>query len=308
MAASTAAKYAGSQRFFLNFCESLGLQGLPASELTLSCFVGYLKRVRKIGPDAIRGYLAAIKALHTLNNFENPFSDKPRFSLVKTAALKVKPTLKERLPVTLHMLATFHDWTISEPSYPNILFTACAFLAFFGFLRVSEFTALAPNSRKRGLRLSNVDLRSDRVELTLLDTKTDKSEQGTLVVVAKQGSHPCPVRWLAEFIRRRPTSFQDDFLFVEENNSPISAVWFRDTLKTWCERTGQGGNYNTHSLRIGGATAAWAAGLSEGEIQRLGRWTSRCFMRYIKPNTSQLTALNRKITFSSPPGRSTKQG
>ena len=270
--------------------------------------MGYLKRVRKIGPDAIRGYLAAIKALHTLNNHDNPMVNKPRFSMVRTAALKVKPTPKERLPVTLRMLAAFHSWTVSEPSYLNTLFTACAFLAFFGFLRVSEFTAPAPNSRKRGLRLSNVALLSDRVELTLVDTKTDKSEQGVLVVVAKQGSHPCPVRWLAEFIRRRPISIRDDFLFVEENSSPISAVWFRSMLKTWCDRAGLGGNYNTHSLRIGGATAAWAAGLSEGEIQRLGRWTSRCFMRYIKPDVPQLTALNRKISFSPPSGRGYKQG
>ena len=204
------------------------------------------------------------------------------------------------------MLAVFHDRTVAEPSFNNILFTACAFLAFFGLLRVSEFTAPAPNSKKRGLRLSNVALQADRAELTLLDTKTDKSEQGVLVVIAKQGSHPCPVRWLAEYVRRRPVSTQDDLFFVLEENSPISAVWFRSMLKEWCGSGGQRGDYNTHSLRIGGATAAWAAGLSEGEIQRMGRWTSRCFMRYIKPDSRQLAALNRKITFFSPSGRSDK--
>ena len=151
--------------------------------------------------------------------------------MVRRAALKDRPAQRVRLPVTLQMLTVFHGRSVADPSFNKILFTACAFLACFGLLRVSELTTPVPNSKKRGPRLSNVALLADRAELTLLNTKTDKSKLGVMVVVAKQGSHPCPVRWLAEYVRRRPVSTQDDLFFVLEDNSPASAVWFRTMLK-----------------------------------------------------------------------------
>ena len=42
--------------------------------------------------------------------------------------------------------------------------------------------------------------------------------------------------------------------------------------------------FNTHSFRIGAATSAFVNGKSEEEIKKLGRWTSKCFERYIRIN------------------------
>ena len=39
---------------------------------------------------------------------------------------------------------------------------------------------------------------------------------------------------------------------------------------------------NTHSFRIGGASAAFAAGVPEATIQVLGRWSSDAYRAYIR--------------------------
>ena len=39
---------------------------------------------------------------------------------------------------------------------------------------------------------------------------------------------------------------------------------------------------DTHSFRIGGATAAFAAGVPESAIQLLGRWSSDAYRAYLR--------------------------
>jgi len=40
-------------------------------------------------------------------------------------------------------------------------------------------------------------------------------------------------------------------------------------------------DFATHSLRIGGATALFGAGVSFEEVRRFGRWASDCWRRYV---------------------------
>ena len=42
--------------------------------------------------------------------------------------------------------------------------------------------------------------------------------------------------------------------------------------------------FNTHSFRIGVATSVFVNGISEEENKKLGRWSSKCFERYIRIN------------------------
>ncbi len=53
--------------------------------------------------------------------------------------------------------------------------------------------------------------------------------------------------------------------------------------------------FSSHSLRIGAATAASAAGLSDHAIQKLGRWRSNAFKGYIRPHKKTLTATTRAL-------------
>ena len=41
-------------------------------------------------------------------------------------------------------------------------------------------------------------------------------------------------------------------------------------------------HFGTHSLRIGGATALFAAGADETVIRTMGRWSSDCYRLYVR--------------------------
>ena len=51
-------------------------------------------------------------------------------------------------------------------------------------------------------------------------------------------------------------------------------------------------NYNTHSLRIGGATSMAILGFNESAIKELGRWKSSCFKLYCRAAPSSLRAVS----------------
>ena len=52
-------------------------------------------------------------------------------------------------------------------------------------------------------------------------------------------------------------------------------------------------SYNTHSFRIGAATSASLAQLSDTHIQILGRWRSNAFKSYIRPAPRKLAKLSK---------------
>jgi hypothetical protein len=72
-------------------------------------------------------------------------------------------------------------------------------------------------------------------------------------------------------------------LFRNEDGSPIRTSQLRGMVKTLMRRLGQPERlFGAHSLRIGGATAALAAGVSPSLIRLLGRWSSDVYEIYTR--------------------------
>ena len=63
------------------------------------------------------------------------------------------------------------------------------------------------------------------------------------------------------------------------------------------------GNYNTHSFRIGAATAAMEAQIPEAHIKMLGRWRSDAYQLYIRTPAEELAKLSRKLVSGATPLR-----
>ena len=122
-------------------------------------------------------------------------------------------------------------------------------------------------------------------------SKTDPFRQGVLLRIAENRSALCPVNALRLLARIHPT--KNGPLFTFANGRFLTR---RDINKVLVESTNGRITVSSHSLRIGAASTAAAAGCPKWLIQALGRWSSDCFREYIRvpkktiDNTSKILA------------------
>ena len=77
---------------------------------------------------------------------------------------------------------------------------------------------------------------------------------------------------------RTPTNY----LLQCDDGSPVRKEKIEAALKAGSDRLGVPSvNISSHSLRAGGASAKWAMGKSDAEIQFRGRWRSLCWKIYV---------------------------
>ena len=158
-------------------------------------------------------------------------------------------------------------------------------IAFFGLLRISEYC-------DGGLRMADVRLYQWGIQLTIPFSKTS-TEPVTLRISARGDNDVlCPVRALRGYISFLPQALLASPaapLFVKDNFSPaaytagtfehrihelVSVVLQRDPAR-----------YAGHSLRRGGATALYIAGVPEVIIQQHGRWRSLAVRTYMSSSS-----------------------
>ena len=88
-------------------------------------------------------------------------------------------------------------------------------------------------------------------------------------------------------------------LFIAINNRPLSYSYLTNKLHHFLSLIGiHPAPYSLHSLRAGAATTAAAAGCTEDQIQKLGRWSSTCYRRYIRPSKKEQASMAPRLTTS----------
>ena len=106
-----------------------------------------------------------------------------------------------------------------------------------------------------------------------------------IIAGAPDGAHIDAVRALRSWIAvRRALGIADSRpLFCDEQGAGITVAQVRDMVKSLMEAVGRDPRlYGAHSLRIGGATAALAAGVSPQLIRLMGRWSSDIYEIYCR--------------------------
>ncbi len=162
-------------------------------------------------------------------------------------------------------------------------------LAFFGSLRCSELAI--PSSFDPAIHptISNLAVLDDEtISYTIKQSKTDQTKKGHFIYIFKLQS---PYQTLLAFLHlgKSQSKLPSDPLFTDDSNRPATRFWFQKHLKAVLHLSGTpAGNFSSHSFRIGAATTAAHKGLSQQQIQELGRWSSEAFKSYIRLNRSHI--------------------
>jgi len=262
-------------------------------------------------------YLAGIKSYQLDLEIEcKAFSD-PRLERTIQGIKRDhnEPERRKRTPLTRgHLLKILS--CLAPHSYENRVIRAAFTLAFAGFLRVGEFTykkadrELGPSFGKWYLTKRSIQIHQNDtyMELNLPASKTDPFRKGIKLTIAASYDTGCPVqamRALLDMDNHRP-DHAPLFCLGKFSQQAFTREHVVARLQELAIIAGLGqGNWNGHSFRRGAATWAAEVGISENEIQTLGRWRSDAYKVYIEFSRKERISLSKRFQRSLPSRRVT---
>ena len=179
---------------------------------------------------------------------------------------------KERCPITKDILLRLLPLFDCATRGGMTIYTAF-YLAFAGFLRAGEFIYTAhdwedDDFHEWFLTRRSVRFHDDHIELSLPASKTDPFRQGVTLTIAATGDEVCAVTALRRLFYDWPAPLSTPLFQI---GGSFTRQRLTETLRETLVAVGINGHYTGHSFRRGAATSAREAGLSEDEIQLLGR-------------------------------------
>ena len=202
-------------------------------------------------------------------------------------------------PVTISHLHKLHAYFDTEfiTQDANMLKSA-TLLAFFGILLASEYLSDAPHSSHHDSPLLTSDIRistdPSHMKVSIRKSKTDPFRQGCTITIWATHTAICPIQAMERFLSRY--LYTQGPLFRLSNGSLLS----RQRLSGYLQAALPSLNLNTHSFRLGGASAAAAMGIPDSTIQILGRWVSNAYRTYLHLPDSTIQHACVRMAQSSP--------
>ena len=219
-----------------------------------------------------------------------------------------EPERRMRTPLTRPCLKhIIHH--LSPINYNDVATRAAFTLAFAGFLRVGEFTykesdrELGPAFGKWFITKRSIRIRArgSFMELTIPSSKTDPFRKGIKLTIAASNDSACPVHAMQQFLDLDTHRGQHSPLFCigQSSQQAFTREYVVQRLQNLALIAGLGHSaWNGHSFRRGAATWATETGLSEHEIQTLGRWKSDAFKAYIEYSERERITLSKRFQTS----------
>ena len=147
------------------------------------------------------------------------------------------------------------------------------------------------------LRMKDVKLLQNAILVRLGVTKADQTAQRKPVRIEATLSVTCPVMLVSAFFRIRLSQYarDKDHFFVSSDGKEMSVPAISNVVSKMAEEAGIQGKFSGHSLRIGGASAALAAGFSIDQVKALGAWKSDAVNQYLQPVLVEQDAVSRSL-------------
>lgn len=260
--------------------------------LVLFCSSLATRHPKPLSYKAIKSYLSAIRFYAICKGFDVSFHGMDRLYYVLRGIKRSQGNQfnkTPRSPITKNHLTQLHNFVVlmAIPLHDRRLYWSAFTLAFFGLLRVSEYTCqrIRIFNHHFHLTLHDIKFTADIVHVHIKASKNDPFRVGCTIKIASSFDMFCPVQALRSFLRSRNDVNGPLFTFLD------GTYLTRSRLVAVIRSCFNDVNLNTHSFRIGGATALAAAGVSDARIQVLGRWNSNCFVKYIRVLDTDISRL-----------------
>ena len=267
------------------------------SERTLILFATELSS--KMVHSNICCHIAAVKYFAHVHGFDldiTPFNRLYRLLRGIKRSQSNKFRKPPRVPITPPLLLSLgrNLWNSSYKFNDKLMLWAAMLTAFYGFLRVSEYTAPRVLAYDPDSTLCFQDLSitsPSSIQLNIKSSKTDPFRVGVQITLHANNSPICPIKAILPYLAHHPS--RSGPLFVWQDGRFLT----RPGLAAVLARIKPPGvaNMSSHSFRIGAASTAAAAGHPRWLIQALGRWSSNCFRDYIRIPKSTMSAVSRSL-------------
>ena len=163
-------------------------------------------------------------------------------------------------------------------SYDKAMWKGLILVAFFGLLRVSEYVCPSNTKYDTAIHLlpTDINFSGSSAHINIKASKSDPFRIGFKVRLVHIGGELCPVTALSKYINFRGAT--PGPLFVLQSGEFVTRKLVSAFINISLPHAT---NLNTHSFRIGGASAAASCGIPDSAIKILDRWSSDCYRRYI---------------------------
>ena len=204
---NTKTAYETGQNSFYNFRKEFGYEiSWPPPLRDVVHFVAYLS-LKKCSYATAKSYLSSISFQCKIHNWVD---ETKNFLVVKVleGMRRTGRSADARLPITLQLLSEVVRVlsSICSNSYETKLFRAAYILAFFGFLRIGEFTFSTGNSVHTILQVTDVQFEANysKVFVHIRMSKCDQDRKGVSLAIDKSKGILCPVASLIDYLAARP--------------------------------------------------------------------------------------------------------
>ena len=283
---STRRTYQAGVKSLQQFCTKFSIIAFPASPLTLRYFCCHM--AGQVSYKTIKVYLAGIRLEHIERGLEDPTKDELLHLLCTGIKRSQGASSRTRLPITITVLQTLKSQLRLDQSFSFLekrLLWAAFTLAFYGFLRASEFATPS-------LVWQHIQLASDKYTLFIPQSKTDPFRHGHTITIHASGTSTCPVRALQLYIAAILPLEEHSPVFKGGRFLPLDRQQLTNTIRHLLQNTKYNcHHYSSHSFRSGAATTAAAAGIPDWLIKTLGRWSSNAYQTYIHSSPQILQSI-----------------
>ena len=173
-------------------------------------------------------------------------------------------------------------------------------IAFYGFLRASKLCAPGSHSFYPActLCLAYLTITSSFVYILIKASKIDPFCTTCTITLGETLTSTCPVA-LRKYLHCTHLSPSTP-LFQFHDRSFLTCTSLTAHLHSLLRSSGTDpATFASHSFCIGVATTAAAASLPDWQVQALGRWTSDCYMCYIRLSPATLASASVALASST---------